>query len=74
MGEVFITGEELGAMLAALAIYRIGLTDLQFRSDETEDEEIRDKTLVFVSEVLGPKIVARVDQIEAELRSRVDGK
>jgi hypothetical protein len=65
-----ITGEEIGSMLAALAIYRIGLTDLEFREDEADARDTRDKTLIFVSEVLGPKIVSRVDQIEAELRAR----
>lgn len=66
-------GDDIGRMLASLAIYRIGLTDLNFRPDESEDEKVRDATLVFVSEVLGPKIVGRVDQIEAELRARAEG-
>lgn len=66
------SAEDVGSMLAALAIYHIGMTDLVFRPDEKESEVLRNKTLEFISEVLGPRIIARVDQIEAELRQRAE--
>lgn len=67
--QISITQQDVSRMLASLAIYRIGLVDLQFNADESDDEALRDKTLLFVSNALGPKIVGMVDQVEAELRS-----